>query len=135
MLSSEFWNGRAFFLLGGWRLAEWVVFPANNRSVRQNTIGGLGTPLAMFTCEVNSTQQSYVTALSEIYVDNLSECHWPRSRQTTWTTYGTWLPGEARSWVCEKEWGIQAPDSALEQNAWTVMAESALAFTGAATPC
>jgi hypothetical protein len=30
------------FLLGGWRLAEWVVFPAKNKSVRQKHVGGLG---------------------------------------------------------------------------------------------
>ncbi len=31
----------------------------------------------------------------------------------TWTTYGTWLPGDARGWRA-KRGGIQLPDAALE---------------------
>src|SRR5437868_1076725 len=31
----------------------------------------------------------------------------------TWTTYGTWLPGDARGWV-EYQQGFQLPDPILE---------------------
>ncbi len=32
----------------------------------------------------------------------------------TWTTYGTWLPGDARGWRA-KVGGYQLPDSELER--------------------
>jgi len=47
----------------------------------------------------------------------------------TWTTYGTWLPGDARGWVKRRVWGIQAPDQNVEQQAKTLMAESAVLLT------
>src|SRR5262249_42630637 len=28
----------------------------------------------------------------------------------TWSTYGTWLPGDERGWVKKGEWGLQTPD-------------------------
>ena len=34
----------------------------------------------------------------------------------TWTTYGTWLPGDERGWVKRKR-GFQAPDMSLHQSA------------------
>jgi hypothetical protein len=44
----------------------------------------------------------------------------------TWTTYGTWLPGDARGWVKSGEWGIQSPDPEREREARRLMAESAV---------
>jgi REP element-mobilizing transposase RayT len=35
----------------------------------------------------------------------------------TWTTYGTWLPGDARGWVEAGVFGIQAADAMREQAA------------------
>jgi REP element-mobilizing transposase RayT len=39
-----------------------------------------------------------------------------------WTTYGTWLPGDARGWVQSGKWGIQPPDLEREQQARAMMA-------------
>ncbi len=47
----------------------------------------------------------------------------------TWTTYGTWLPGDARGWVKSRVWGIQAPDPEREQQARDHMAEPAVVLT------
>jgi len=47
----------------------------------------------------------------------------------TWTTYGTWLPGDARGWVKRGVWGVQTPDPSLEQQAKTLMAEGAVLLT------
>ena len=47
----------------------------------------------------------------------------------TWTTYGTWLPGDARGWIKSGGWGIQPPDSAREESAGQAMAESAVVLT------
>lgn len=47
----------------------------------------------------------------------------------TWTTYGTWLPGDARGWVKSRVWGIQAPDSELERQTRARMAETAVVLT------
>src|SRR2546425_7690340 len=47
----------------------------------------------------------------------------------TWTTYGTWLPGDARGWVKSGEWGIQSPDPEREREARRLMAESAVILT------
>ena len=41
-----------------------------------------------------------------------------------WTTYGTWLPGDARGWIESGVMGIQAPDPKREETARTLMAES-----------
>ncbi len=43
----------------------------------------------------------------------------------TWTTYGTWLPGDERGWVA-KPGQFQAPDESLKQAAERLMTESAL---------
>src|SRR4051812_4834123 len=42
----------------------------------------------------------------------------------TWTTYGTWLPGDARGWV-EYRRGFQLPDSILELECAARMSEDA----------
>src|SRR5260370_8654793 len=35
----------------------------------------------------------------------------------TWTTYGTWLPGDPRGWVKPGRWVVQPPDPTREQKA------------------
>ena len=35
----------------------------------------------------------------------------------TWTTYGTWLPGDRRGWVASDEPGVRAADAAREDAA------------------
>jgi|SRR5579885_355674 len=47
----------------------------------------------------------------------------------TWTTYGTWLPGDARGWVKWGEWGVKPPDPERERDARKRMAESAVVLT------
>jgi REP element-mobilizing transposase RayT len=47
----------------------------------------------------------------------------------TWTTYGTWLPGDERGWVGSPGTGIQPPDPEREQNAALAMAEDAVTLT------
>ena len=47
----------------------------------------------------------------------------------TWTTYGTWLPGDARGWVKKHISGIQQPDDDLEQQAREKMAGDAIVLT------
>jgi REP element-mobilizing transposase RayT len=42
----------------------------------------------------------------------------------TWTTYGTWLPGDERGWV-KRNRGLQAPDSSLRHSAEIRMSDSA----------
>ncbi|HYV34313.1 MAG TPA: transposase [Gemmataceae bacterium] len=49
----------------------------------------------------------------------------------TWTTYGTWLPGDKRGWVKKKVLGIQEPDPEREKQALICMAENAVVFTPA----
>lgn len=34
-----------------------------------------------------------------------------------WTTYGTWLPGDARGWICRGSAGIQQPNAQRQQRA------------------
>jgi REP element-mobilizing transposase RayT len=40
----------------------------------------------------------------------------------TWTTYGTWLPGDERGWICKGK-GIQLPDPEKENKARRRMTE------------
>lgn len=47
----------------------------------------------------------------------------------TWTTYGTWLPGDARGWVKQGELGVQLPDPDRERDARGPMVESAVVLT------
>ena len=46
-----------------------------------------------------------------------------------WTTYGTWLPGDARGWTSDKKPGIQPPDPGLERASRERMSESAVILT------
>jgi REP element-mobilizing transposase RayT len=46
-----------------------------------------------------------------------------------WTTYGTWLPGDARGWVKKYSTGIQEPDPKKEQLARDIMVETAVVLT------
>ena len=46
----------------------------------------------------------------------------------TWTTYGTWLPGDARGWV-EFKRGFQLPDPIRELESAARMAEDACVLT------
>jgi REP element-mobilizing transposase RayT len=47
----------------------------------------------------------------------------------TWSTYGTWLPGDSRGWIRWGEWGVQPPDSERERDARQRMVESAVWLT------
>ena len=49
----------------------------------------------------------------------------PLAYLLTWTTYGTWLPGDERSWVDEGK-GIQQPNSKTRHEAQRKLAESSL---------
>ncbi|MEM8946189.1 MAG: transposase [Planctomycetota bacterium] len=48
----------------------------------------------------------------------------------TWTTYGTWLPGDERGWVAPSK-GIQQPDALRKSNALTRMRSSACKLNSA----
>jgi REP element-mobilizing transposase RayT len=50
----------------------------------------------------------------------------PLAYHLIWTTYGTWLPGDARGWVQSGAPGVQQPDSQREQAARTAMVEAAV---------
>jgi REP element-mobilizing transposase RayT len=48
----------------------------------------------------------------------------------TWTTYGTWLPGDQRGWVKRGEWAAPQPaDPLLEENARQLMTEDEVVLT------
>jgi len=47
----------------------------------------------------------------------------------TWTTYGTWLPGDGRGWVRWGESGVKPPDPERERDAGKRMVESAVMLT------
>ncbi|GIX03803.1 MAG: hypothetical protein KatS3mg113_0809 [Planctomycetaceae bacterium] len=47
----------------------------------------------------------------------------------TWTTYGTWLPGDSRGWVQWDEWGVKPPDPEQESAARRRMVEAAVLLT------
>jgi hypothetical protein len=47
----------------------------------------------------------------------------------TWTTYGTWLPGDKRGWVKAGIHGIQNPNPELEEKARSLMVEHAVVLT------
>jgi REP element-mobilizing transposase RayT len=48
-----------------------------------------------------------------------------------WTTYGTWLPGDARGWVRKGCWGILEPDPERQRHARVLMAEVEVVLTSA----
>jgi REP element-mobilizing transposase RayT len=47
----------------------------------------------------------------------------------TWTTYGTWLPGDSRGWIRSGKSGIQPPDSKRESAASALMSEAAVTLS------
>jgi hypothetical protein len=47
----------------------------------------------------------------------------------TWTTYGTWLPGDFRGWIKKNFNGVQRPNVKLEQESRYRMAEDAIELT------
>jgi REP element-mobilizing transposase RayT len=47
----------------------------------------------------------------------------------TWTTYGTWLPGDKRGWVRAGILGIQNSDPVLEEKARYQMVEDSIVLT------
>jgi REP element-mobilizing transposase RayT len=47
---------------------------------------------------------------------------YPLGYLITWTTYGTWLPGDSRWWT-EKQAGHQPPNDALERHARALLGE------------
>ena len=53
----------------------------------------------------------------------------PLAYHLIWTTYGTWLPGDARGWTKSGVLGIQQPDPVLEQHAREMMVESEVHLT------
>lgn len=46
--------------------------------------------------------------------EEVSDVSSPLAYLITWTTYGTWLPGDRRGWVEAGEPGIRAADSARQ---------------------
>jgi REP element-mobilizing transposase RayT len=53
----------------------------------------------------------------------------PLAYHLTWTTYGTWLSGDARCWVESGTPGTQDPDPVCEEQARRQMAESAITLS------
>jgi REP element-mobilizing transposase RayT len=47
----------------------------------------------------------------------------------TWTTYGTWLPGDQRGWVKRRQWVVQPPDPSREQQAHERMTDEVVVLT------
>jgi REP element-mobilizing transposase RayT len=47
----------------------------------------------------------------------------------TWTTYGTWLPGDDRGWIKTKRFGVQEPNAALERESRKKMAQQTVQLT------
>jgi REP element-mobilizing transposase RayT len=47
----------------------------------------------------------------------------------TWTTYGTWLPGDERGWYESGRLGVQDPNPAREELARRLMAEAEIVLT------
>jgi hypothetical protein len=53
----------------------------------------------------------------------------PLAYMITWTTYGSWLPGDARGWVERGTWDVQPPDSEREEAARRAMTDVAVILT------
>ena len=47
----------------------------------------------------------------------------PLAYHITWTTYGTWLPGDSRGWIKSGESGIKEPDESLRREARSLMTQ------------
>jgi REP element-mobilizing transposase RayT len=52
----------------------------------------------------------------------------------TWTTYGTWLPGDQRGWVERGSWEPQLPNLYRERHARSMMTEDAVVLTSEQRP-
>lgn len=48
----------------------------------------------------------------------------PLAYHIVWTTYDTWLPGDARGWIKKGRWTVQTPDPVLERQTRERMAEA-----------
>jgi len=59
----------------------------------------------------------------------MSNDEFPMAYFITWTTYGTWLPGDERGWLKKGSAVIQAPDPALHSAAHFAMAEEPVILT------
>ncbi len=55
----------------------------------------------------------------------------PLPYHIVWTTYGAWLPGDARGWVRKGRWTVQSPDPVLVRQARERMAEAPVLLTPA----
>lgn len=53
----------------------------------------------------------------------------PETYHLVWTTYGTWLPGDARGWVQSGVQGVQPPDSVRENGARAAMSQDAVTLS------
>jgi REP element-mobilizing transposase RayT len=53
----------------------------------------------------------------------------PLAYHITWTTYGSWLPGDRRGWVRRGASAVQVPDSETEDQARAAMAEASVVLT------
>ncbi len=53
----------------------------------------------------------------------------PLAYLITWTTYGTWLPGDERGWVKSGEFGIKPPDALRHEAASVSMAADEVRLT------
>ena len=52
----------------------------------------------------------------------------PLAYLITWTTYGTWLPGDERGWVAKGSAVIRDPDPGMHEAAHSAMTEEAVVF-------
>ena len=53
----------------------------------------------------------------------------PMAFHLIWTTYGSWLPGDARGWIESGVMGVQPPNPEREQEAREIMAEEGIVLT------
>ena len=58
---------------------------------------------------------------------NLDE---PIAYLMTWTTYGSWLPGDQRGWQSKADFGVQPPSKCFESTAKGRMKEALLVLSG-----
>ncbi len=54
---------------------------------------------------------------------------YPLAYFITWTTYGSWLPGDERGWVKRGERTVQPPDPLRQEVALNLMAEDAVVLS------
>lgn len=53
----------------------------------------------------------------------------PLAYHVVWTTYGTWLPGDARGWITKGQWVVHPRDPECERRARDRMAEPPVLLT------